>query len=326
MAYINGKKILDIVMTGLGLTFFSDKGKRAAGLFQGMNDLKKIPEGVNLLQPTSFENMFKDCKALEEAPELDTSQSTNFHGMFRNTKNLKKVSRYDTGCVPDPDKGETGTDFCDMFRGSVITEPPEFDTQYATNFYRMFASAGQLKALPEFNTINGKNFGYMFNYCQNMQNDKEITYNVGKAGNFSFMFNECRSMRVAPIMNTYNGRAFAYMFAGCTSLVTIPNLYLTNTVEQYYDENNTQTYACFFNTFAGCVNLENITIQGYINHNINFKDCAKLTHDSLMSIINALCHYSSSTTSHECELGSINLAKLTDEEKAIATNKNWYLS
>ncbi len=316
MAYINGKKILDIVMTGLGLTFFSDKGKRAAGLFQGMNDLKKIPEGVNLLQPTSFENMFKDCYALEEAPELDTSEGTNFHGMFRDTHKNVTIPNYNTS---------KGTDFSDMFRRCYIIQAPNIDTSNGTNFYRMFASAGALSLLPELNTTNGRNFGYMFNYCQNMQNDKEITYNVGKAGNFSFMFNECRSMRVAPIMNTYNGRAFAYMFCNCSSLVTIPKLYLSNTVEQYYDENNMTTYACFHKAFSGCTNLENIVIQGNIYHNISFYDCNKLTHESLMSIINALANNSSATTKHYCQLGSTNIAKLTNEEKAIATNKNWYL-
>lgn len=316
MAYINGKKILDIVMTGLGLPFFSNKGTRAAGLFQGLSDLKKVPEGLEFLQPISCENMFKDCTYLEEAPELDTSKGTNFLGMFRNTKRIKEIPPYDTS---------NGTDFSDMFRGSNIEVPPQIDTSYGTNFYRMFASAGQLKALPVFNTINGKNFGYMFNWCQNMQNDKEITYDVGKCQNFSFMFNKCRAMKVAPIMNTYNGRAFAYMFCNCSSLITIPKLHLTNTVEQYYDENNMTTYTCFVNTFAGCANLENITIQGYINHNIDFKDCTKLTHDSLMSILTALNNFSSSSIRRSCGLGSANLAKLTDEEKAIATDKGWSL-
>ena len=298
-------------------SFISQNGTRAAGLFQGMSELKKVPDKCALKQPTSFENMFKDCTVLEEAPELDTSEGTNFHGMFRNTKGIKEVPAYNTS---------KGTDFSDMFRGSKIETPPNIDTSKGQSFYRMFASANYLASLPKLDTTETKNFGYMFNYCRRMVNEEEVVYEAGKCQNFSFMFNYCESMRVAPIMNTWNGRVFAYMFYNCSSLVTIPKLYLTNTVEQYYDENNMETYTCFYNAFSGCTNLENITIQGTIWHNISFYGCNKLTHESLMSIINALAHFSSSSKVYRyCQLGSANLAKLTDEEKAIATNKGWTL-
>ena len=317
MAYINGNKILNIKLTNLDLAYLTNNGTRAAGLFQGLANLKTIPEGLKLLKPTSFENMFRDCTALEEAPELDTSESTNFKGMFWNTKAVKEVPPYDTA---------KGTDFSDMFRGSTIEDSPQFDTSKGQSFYRMFASANYLASLPKLDTTESKNFGYMFNYCRRMVNEEEVVYEAGKCQNFSFMFNYCESMRVAPIMNTWNGRAFAYMFYNCSSLVTIPKLYLSNTVEQYYDENNMATYACFYNAFSGCTNLENIAIQGNICHNIAFYDCKKLTHESLMSIINALAHLSSSSKVYRyCQLGSANLAKLTDDEKAIATNKGWTL-
>lgn len=307
------EKINEMYLTGVSL--ITNKGTRAAGLFQGL-PITKVPAELQFVRPTSFENMFKDCTALEEAPQIDTSEGTNFHGMFRNTT-VKEVPPYNTS---------KGTDFSDMFRGSRIITPPQIDTVNGTNFYRMFASAGRLNALPEFDTTNGKNFGYMFNWCKSMYNSKEIVYEAGKCQNFSFMFNECHSMRVAPIMNTYKGRAFAYMFYNCSSLMTIPKLYLSNTVEQYYDENNMATYACFYNAFSGCTNLENIAIQGNICHNISFYGCNKLTHESLMSIINALVHLSSSSKVYRyCQLGSANLAKLTDDEKAIATNKGWTL-
>ena len=48
-----------------------------------------------------------------------------------------------------------------------------------------------------------------------------------------------------------------------------------------------------------------------------------LTHDSLMSIINNLATV---TTTQTLTLGSTNLAKLSSEEKAIATNKGWTLA
>lgn len=77
------------------------------------------------------------------------------------------------------------------------------------------------------------------------------------------------------------------------------------------------------NAFVGCSALENITIDGEIGKAVSFADCKKLSHDSLMSIINHLRNLTSALT---LTLGSTNLAKLTDAEKAIATEKGWTLA
>jgi hypothetical protein len=75
-------------------------------------------------------------------------------------------------------------------------------------------------------------------------------------------------------------------------------------------------------TFQHAVNLTNITFSGVIaTGTIDFSKCTKLTHDSLMSIINHLKDGASNTLT----LGATNLAKLTDAEKAIATTKGWTL-
>ena len=78
--------------------------------------------------------------------------------------------------------------------------------------------------------------------------------------------------------------------------------------------------------FGDTSGLENITIGGEICSDISFSGNTKLTHDSLMSIINHLKDFSGTTTTNTCTLGSRNLAKLTDAEKAIATEKGWTLS
>lgn len=54
--------------------------------------------------------------------------------------------------------------------------------------------------------------------------------------------------------------------------------------------------------------------------------CTELTHDSLISIINALQDKTSISGTWAVTLGSTNLAKLTDAEKAIATQKGWTLA
>lgn len=83
----------------------------------------------------------------------------------------------------------------------------------------------------------------------------------------------------------------------------------------------------FQNCFNSCTNLKEIRFTGTIGQNgLNFTSCTLLSHDSLMSIINALKNYSQDTSeTWTVTLGADNLAKLTDDEKKMATNKGWSL-
>jgi hypothetical protein len=74
--------------------------------------------------------------------------------------------------------------------------------------------------------------------------------------------------------------------------------------------------------------LEEITFVGSIPLNISVSYSTKLTHESLMSLINALADFSDDTsgTTHKVTLGSTNLAKLTEAEKDIMTQKGWQYS
>lgn len=79
----------------------------------------------------------------------------------------------------------------------------------------------------------------------------------------------------------------------------------------------------FNNVFNSSPAIEEIYVTGTIAQNgFNVQWSNNLTHDSLMSIINALKTFTDGGT-HTITLGSTNLAKLTDEEKQIITNKGW---
>ena len=78
-------------------------------------------------------------------------------------------------------------------------------------------------------------------------------------------------------------------------------------------------------TFEESNSLEDITFEGEIGRNINFQWSPLLTHDSLMSIINALVDYSEDNggITYTLTLGANNIAKLSEEEIAIIENKGW---
>ena len=103
-------------------------------------------------------------------------------------------------------------------------------------------------------------------------------------------------------------------FRGCKKLITIEKVRVHESTR-------------FDNTFQQCSSLTNITFDGVIGTNgLNLQDSASLTHDSLMSVINALQDKSADTSGTQWTLtiGSTNLAKLDPEtELAIAWNKGW---
>ena len=87
------------------------------------------------------------------------------------------------------------------------------------------------------------------------------------------------------------------------------------------NENTTYTASAF----AAATKLEELNFEGVIGQSgLDVSPCTNLPHDSLMSIINALQTKTSGTWT--VTLGTSNLAKLTDAEKAIATQKGWTLA
>lgn len=136
--------------------------------------------------------------------------------------------------------------------------------------------------------------------------------NTKSGTNFSSMFNGCISLTTIPQLNTSNGTSFYGMFSNCKSLTTVE---LTSFISSD-------------GMFYYCLALENLTVTGTItvnNNDLSLSDSQKLTVESLMSVINALADNTGKTT-YTVTLGATNLAKLTDEQKQIAINKNYTLA
>lgn len=124
-----------------------------------------------------------------------------------------------------------------------------------------------------------------------------------------------------PSITTFNG----YLLSGCTSLKKVvfnSNANITNI--------STSNVG---NPFYNCISLEDIQIpknwsvldQVIIisNGSANFTNV--LTHDSMVAMLENLSDLTGQTAK-TLTLGETNLARLSAEEKAIATAKNWTLA
>lgn len=133
--------------------------------------------------------------------------------------------------------------------------------------------------------------------------------NVGDA---TEMFSGCYNLRTFK-SNLSSLHSAGYMFTNCTSLTDA-----TINISSYSEQE--QEYS---GIFAGASMLTNLTIEGELRAGLWLH--SDLTLESLLSIINALVDLTGED-SKTLNLGANNLAKLSDEQKAIATNKNWVLA
>lgn len=146
---------------------------------------------------------------------------------------------------------------------------------------------------------------------------KDTFFNGYSQSSAGYIFNYCRQLTKLPTIkfitrNASDYVSFNYTFAACVKLQTI---------EGFYTEADDR----FSNTFQYCSALENITFTGAVGNNINLSQSTKLTHDSLMSLINALEDKTINPDgkTYKVTLGATNLAKLTDAEKQIMDDKGW---
>ena len=107
------------------------------------------------------------------------------------------------------------------------------------------------------------------------------------------------------IRNANNNTNYAF---SSDSIITIDKLLVSeNTI--------------FATSMFDAPNLESVIFEGVIGQGgLDLSKCNKLSHESLISVINCLKDGVSGLT---CTLGATNLAKLTLEEKMIAINKGW---
>ena len=195
-------------------------------------------------------------------------------------------------------------------RNDLVAKLKYSDTANGKNFSNMFYNCTALTSIPQLDTSNGTDFSGMFNGCSALTTIPQVDTSNGK--NFSFMFYNCTALTSIPQLDTSNGTDFSGMFNSCTALTTIPLLNISNV-----------SGTSWSNMFYNCTALENVTFEGTIPVRGNmsvFSYSNKLTVKSLMSFINALTNMSDTAT-YTITIGSTNLAKLTEEQIQIATDK-----
>lgn len=155
----------------------------------------------------------------------------------------------------------------------------------------------------------------MFSGCTNLI--KAVSLVGRPTGNY--VFENCTNLQEVRFADGTDTIGYA-LFRSCTSLKTV---YLPSSITTA--NSNSLTDSGSSNIFYGCTALEDVQLGQDWNMSLRITVSTNITVDSMVAMFNSLKDLTG-TTAKTLTLGSTNLAKLTDEQKAIATSKNWTLA
>ena len=195
-----------------------------------------------------------------------------------------------------------------------------------------------------YNSVIWTDMGYLFKNCQNLTSLKLSGWNTSMAVNMSEMFYGCRKLTSLDLSgwNTSKVTYMGSMFNSCTSLTSLDiSHFNTSNVENMsgmfsscqkltslnLSGLNTSNVLSMGSMFFNCKSLETINCNGLQLPNTNLLNtrldsATKLTVDSIVGLLNAL---PTTTNDYSFQIGQTNINKLSEEQKAIATNKGWQL-
>ena len=223
------------------------------------------------------------------------------------------------------------TTMSSMFAASYIEDIDisTWDTSKVTNMSSFLQNA-------KFKTLNISNIdtssllymGYMF-FGLTLQNLDLSHLNVSNVLQMNSMCFNCSSLKTLNVegWDTSKVTTFYSAFQNCYALESLAKL-------------NLSSATTLTNMFGSCGRLANLgglenlgqaylttAAANYNNYTLNLSSCSQLTHDSLMNVINNLYDIATKgCNTQKLQLGSTNLAKLTEDEIQIATAKGWTVS
>jgi surface protein len=352
-------------LTSLDLSSFdTGNSKSMAGMFNGCQLLAELIIDNTKFKTdkvTSMNAMFRDCDLLAsiDTSKFNTSLVENMKQLFYGCRSLVDidVSKWVT------DKVNTMSYMFYNCGGLRNLDLAHFKTDLVTDFSYMFYGCGTLENLNlngwKFDIC--EDLRYMFHGCGVLKALDVSTWNVGKVINMSSLFHGCKTLKTLDVSNwnTTSAETMSNLFNGCSGLTSLDlSSFDTSNVETVASmfsgcscdivftnkvTNKLTSVFSMFNVYYGTsIDLSGFSIAKSTNNNnfitianslVNLKAPSNITKsinitadnlsvESLLSIIDNL---SSVAKTQILTIGEVNIAKLSEEQIAVALNKNWTL-
>ena len=246
---------------------------------------------------------------------ISPKNETSLNYLFEKNTNLINinVSNWDTSNI---------TSLAFTFGGMDNIESVDFadwDVSKVTTFFALFDASFKIENIDvsKWNTSSATNMGWMFSR-NHLKHLDVSNFNTSKVTNMFAMFSGSKSLTQLDVSNfdTSNvldfGRVFAY-WSGVDKELNISGLNLSKC---------SSMDGTFLRSEFGVIRCDGLRLPDIDMSNIGLNDSTELTVDSIVGLLNALPQ---SDKGYSFQIGDVNIAKLTNEQKAIATNKGWTL-
>lgn len=162
--------------------------------------------------------------------------------------------------------------------------------------------------LPE--TTGNTNADSMFSGCTNLQ---FVKFNMSNVQRAAYMFRDCSSIRTILLEDTSNLELMKQMFYNCSNLTYIGD----------YNFGKQSSYTEPYDSMLGkCTSLKKFLPYGMYK-SFDISASTQFEREDLVTILNNLATVTSTQT---LTMGTTNLEKLTEGDKAIAIGKGWTLA
>lgn len=292
---LDGYSEVEVATSGVNLNDYLSKTLTSGSSSYGSGiaaSILKIPEDMKFAN-TDAKYMFLGCGNLIEIPLLDTSNVKNMSSMFSRCSKLTTIPLLNTSKVYSM---EAMFEYC-----TSLVSIPLLDTSNVIEMNGMFSSCSNLTSIPLLNTSKARQMQRTFNSCYSLTSIPQL--DTSNVTTFYNTFYNCNNLTDVPLLNASKATYIVDVFGGCSKLTNFGGF-----------ENLGQAYS---------------TTQSanYNSYKLDLRYNTSLTHDSLMNVINNLYDIKTKgCKTQQLLLGSVNLAKLTAEEIAIATEKGWTVS
>ena len=242
-------------------------------------------------------------------------------------------------------KNETSLD--NLFRGNtnlIHINASNWDTSNVTSMQFTFASMPNLESVDfaDWDVSHVTTFLALFDECYKIKTIDVSKWNTSSAINMEWMFSRINATHL-DVSNFYTSNVtnMHSMFIGNSSLVQLDisnfdtsNVRDINTMFAYMDkceelnisglnlERCTSMKNTFINSNFKVIRCDGLRLPNIDMSTIGLHTSTALAVESIVGLLNALPQ---SDKGYSFQIGSDNIAKLSDEQKAIATNKGWTL-
>ena len=322
-------------------------------MFYMCTNLTEVPFSlIETLGGYNLSSMFYNCHNLEFPKSINITDRNLYYGLSSAFANCYRFNVNDIYFNANMYTNRSGGSLSTTFIG--CTNLSHMNIHNHKNLASMSNTFQDCTKLHSLNFINCKmsNTGLYSLYgtfmnCHNLKSINNIIgINWANCNRFEYAFAGCKSLYDVSALNTFSCTDADYMFRRCTNLDNIPAITgdkvlwgrLFGTSEDAFNS-SIQGYLPKLVNFGGFVNYGKAAAQqgtGYVNYfDLDLTPAPNLSYQSLINVINGVCNLyvasgttpasPSGTVSQKLIMHTVQIQKLTEQDKTNISNKGWHL-